>query len=615
MVTSTSSADAVNQALLFHRLRVRLLRNSWRVMIGQSSMRPLTILLCSLIVWAFVFSISWGGFRFLRTEVGVPLTGEIVGILLDLLFLSLAVLLIFSSGLILYGSLFASAETAFLLSKPVAADQVFAYKFQGAVAFSSWAFLLLGAPILLAYGLACDAPWYFYVLLPLFFLGFVLLPGSLGGLAALLIVNYVPRQRKQVLVVCLAALVLVLAWWIYRMVQASPSELWRDEMREAVTRLLSYFNFTRNPLAPSHWVSLGLRRVVRGEAGVALYYLTLVWSNGLFLYLISAKASVWLYRRGYNRMATGSDFRAASRKVRSGSEGPAFDEGMAPADAVGSERPSFREAWIDRLLYVLLPFVHPCTRLLLVKDFRTFRRDPQQWGQILAFSSLMLLYFANIRRFIESLAGPYQSTISFLNLWAIALLLCTYTGRFVYPMLSLEGRKFWILGLLPLQREQLLWGKFAFSMTGGLLIAEGLVLVSDFMLLMPTTPILLHLLTVAVLAAGLSGLSVGLGACMPNFRESDPSKIAAGFGGTLNLVAGLLFLLLVLGLMAAPWHLEWMLPSMRTPPSPADAPEPQSTVTMGSIVGIGLVLGLAVGAASVYFPLCAGHPRLREMEF
>ena len=33
--------------------------------------------------------------------------------------------------------------------------------------------------------------------------------------------------------------------------------------------------------------------------------------------------------------------------------------------------------------------------------------------------------------------------------FAIALLLCTYTGRFVYPMLSLEGRKFWVLGLLP----------------------------------------------------------------------------------------------------------------------------------------------------------------------
>ncbi|MHB1422530.1 MAG: putative ABC transporter permease subunit [Gemmataceae bacterium] len=593
----------MNQALLFHRLRFQLLRNSWRATIGQSSMRPLTILLCSLVVWSFVFAISWGGFRFLRLEVGVPLTGEIVGILLDLLFLSLAVLLIFSSGLILYSSLFASAETAFLLSSPVAADRVFAYKFQGAAAFSSWAFLLLGLPILIAYGLACAASWYFYVLLPLFFLGFVLLPGSLGGLAALLIVNFFPRRRKQVLAVCLIALLLALAWWLYRALKSSPAELWRDEMREAVSRLLSYFHFTRNPLAPSHWVSLGLRRLARGEVGVSLYYLALIWCNGFFCYLIAAAASARLYRRGYNRATTGGD-PLTRRKEEGGRRAASGSDGIsAVAHACGSS--SFREPWMDRLLYAVLFFVHPSTRLLLIKDFRTFRRDPQQWGQIVAFSGLMLLYFTNIHRFVEILAGPYQNSISFLNLCAVALLLCTYTGRFVYPMLSLEGRKFWILGLLPLEREQLLWGKFAFSLTCGLLIAAGLVLASDLMLMMPLLPILLHLLTVTVLSAGLSGLSVGLGACMPNFRESDPSKIAAGFGGTLNLVAGLLFLSVVLCLMAAPWHAEMMFVEVEEMPTPR---------AVGFVI-VGLMLGLAVGAASVVLPLRAGIRALREMEF
>jgi ABC-2 type transport system permease protein len=603
MAAPTTTAP-VNQMLLFQGLRWCLLRNSWRQMIGQSSMRPLTIVLCSIIVWLFVFAVSWGGFTFLETEVRVPLKGGIVGILLDLLFLSLAVLLIFSSGLILYASLFASAETAFLLSKPVSADQVFAYKFQGAVAFSSWAFLLLGGPILLAYGLACDAPWYFYVLLPLFFLGFVLLPGSLGGLCALLVVNFIPRQRKQVLAVCLAVLVLMLGVWVYRMFQGSSSELWRDEMREAVTRLLGYFTFTRNPLAPSHWVSLGLQRAVRGELAGSFYYLALVWSNGLLLYLIASAASAWLYRRGYNRMMTGGSRRSAVRLLfRRAPKRSAT--APAPLRVAAKQTADFREAWIDRLLYVMLPFVHPSTRLLIIKDFRTFRRDPQQWGQIVAFSGLMMLYFANIRRFVENLAEAYQNSISFLNLCAIALLLCTYTGRFVFPMLSLEGSKFWILGLLPLRREQLLWGKFAFSTTGGVLIAEFLVLVSDLMLLMPLSVVLLHTLIVVVLAAGLSGLSVGLGACMANFRETDPSKIAAGFGGTLNLVAGLLFLLLVLGLMAAPWHAMIMFGES----------ESNSIVPAAGIAVFGLLLGLAAGVASVVLPLRAGIRALRAMEF
>ena len=98
-------------------------RNNWTVLLGQSSIRPLTILMCSVIIWMFVFAISMGGFRFLQFEVKLPLGGDIVGILFDLLFLALGVFLIFSSGLILYGSLFTSPETAFLLSKPVTADR------------------------------------------------------------------------------------------------------------------------------------------------------------------------------------------------------------------------------------------------------------------------------------------------------------------------------------------------------------------------------------------------------------------------------------------------------------------------------------------------------------
>src|SRR5207249_920706 len=151
-----------------------------------------------LVVWCFVFVISLSGYRFLQ-QTKLPVSGGIVGMLFALMFLTLGGMLVFSTGLILYGSLFASAETGYLLSRPVRADHVFAYKFQGALGFSSSAFLLLGSPVLIAYGVVCEAPWFFYLYLPFFFLGYVLLPGCLGALACLLLVNYVPRRRKQVI--------------------------------------------------------------------------------------------------------------------------------------------------------------------------------------------------------------------------------------------------------------------------------------------------------------------------------------------------------------------------------------------------------------------------------
>ena len=63
-----------------------------------------------------------------------------------------------------------------------------------------------------------------------------------------------------------------------------------------------------------------------------------------------------------------------------------------------------------------------------------------------------------------------------------------------------------------------------------------------------------HQLTCLVLCLGLSGIAVGLGARLPNLREQSPSRIAAGFGGTLNLVISTLYILVVVLLTALPTH-------------------------------------------------------------
>jgi ABC-2 type transport system permease protein len=576
----------VHQMRLFARLRWRLLRNTLRVLLEQSSLRLISIVLTSAVIWAFVFAVSWSGFLFISgPPPRVPPFGAIIGVLFDVLFGALGIMLVLSTGLILYSSLFNSAETAFLLSTPARADQVFGHKYRGAVGFSSWGFLLLGSPLVLAYGLVYRVSPLFYALLPLYFIGYVLLPGCVGSLGCLLVVNFVPRRRKQVLALLAVAVVGAVVLWGYR---ASVSLRTQSDNRELLNQLLGGVGVTQTVFAPSHWMTKGLQAAgqgfflasPQGDPG-ALYFLALLWSNGLFLYVLTAWAAGRLYRRGYNRLAAGGAARARSPAVRA------------------------LVAGIDRLLDRLLWFLDPQTRLLIVKDFRTFRREPAQWGQILLFSGLLVLYFTNVRRLVlAEVEWMYQNALSLLNLATTGLLLCIYTGRFIYPMLSLEGKKFWILGLLPLRRERLLWGKFAFSAVGSLLIAEGLILLSDLMLGMPWFALGLHVLTVAVLAVGLSGLSVGLGACMPTFQETDPSKIAAGFGGTLNLVAGLMYLLGVIVLMALPWHALVAL----SRPSEAIGSE-------GLLALLGLLPGLAVGVMAAWLPLRSGARALARMEF
>jgi ABC-2 type transport system permease protein len=550
-----------------------MLRNQFRVFFSASPIRFLTILLCSLLIGGGIFAFSYEGFDYLWHE-DIPFSGSIIGTLFDFLFLSLAVMLIFSSGVILYSSLFTAAETQFLLSTPANDDQVFAYKFQGAIAFSSWAFLLLGAPVLVAYGVVYGVPWHFYALLPLYFLGYTLLPGSIGALVCLLVVNTVPQQRKQVLILAAVVVVVTAIVWMARIGLTLHDDLWN---RDLVQVMVGHVSFAQGPLFPSHWLARGLQASARGNLLEASYYLALVWSNGLFLYVVTAWTAARLYRRGFNRMATGGELRRR-----------------------------FGGRWLDATLSGLVGFLDPQTRLLIVKDFRTFRRDPAQWGQIVIFSGLLTLYFAGTRRFYqEDLGRPYQNGISLLNLVSTALLMCAYTSRFIFPLLSLEGRKFWVLGLLPLRREKLLWGKFAFSAVGTLLIAEFLMIFSDVATGMPAVVMGLHGLTVAVLAAGLSGLSVGLGACMPNFREGDPSKIAVGFGGTLNLIVSLLFLLLVIGTMSAPWHIQVLMLGQKS----------LVEVTLDGWMMLGVGVGLLIGVAAVVLPLRIGRRTLEQMEF
>lgn len=565
------ATHSISQPWIFQRLRWMSIRNSGKSMGSAARIRIVSIALCSVLVAGTVFAGAYEGFELLHRQ-RFPISGQLIGTLFDFLFLSLAVLLVFSGGIILYSSLFTTPETAFLLGTPVRADQVFAYKFQSSVLFSSWAFLLLGLPILIAYGLIFEAHWAFYVLLPAFLLGFLLIPGSIGAACCLIIVNLTPQRRNHVLALSAVAVLVAGAAWGYRTAVEAAHRSRNDG--DTLHWIDGQFQFMRSRVAPSHWMTRGIQLSARGDIVAGAYPLTMLWANGLMMYLGAAWLARHFYRRGYNRLATG------------GTLGRRY--GGARLDAA-AER--------------MLVFFDAQTRQLIIKDFRTFRRDATQWAQVLIFGGLMLLYFVNAPQFYQSDGGrKFQHVIGFTNILATAMLMCAYMSRFVYPMLSLEGRKFWILGLLPLPRERLIRGKFAFAATGSLLVGTVLIVTSDLLLGLPAA-LMVHLPALVVLACGLSGLSVGLGAIVPNFRENDPSKIAVGAGGTLNLIAGLLFLIIVIALMAGPYHLIAGL---------NEGEIPSSTVKW---IAASVVVGAALGVAATIIPLRAGVRVLDRMEF
>lgn len=249
-------------------------------------------------------------------------------------------------------------------------------------------------------------------------------------------------------------------------------------------------------------------------------------------------------------------------------------------------------------------------RLLVVKDLRLFRRDISQWSQFVIFFGLLGLYFLNVRSFNYN--NTYASMIGFLNLAVVGLILSTFTTRFVFPMISLEGRRFWILGLLPVHRDHIVWSKFLFSFVGGLLPCCGLVLLSDVMLGLSSRTILIHEIACLMLCLGLSGIAVGLGARMPDLREPSPSKIASGFGGTLSLVISSLFIMVIVVVAALPTHLFLVSHAFGAAGDRSGAALAWAAGPGGTIVSMALVV--AIGLLATFVPLFLGLRSFRELE-
>jgi ABC-2 type transport system permease protein len=571
-----SAISPTQTASALRRLRFCLTRNTVRSVLAGSRLRLSMILCCSLVFWLGLFGLFVGGFEFIG--LSDELFNAIFEYLFSMFFLSILIMLFFSTGIITYTGLFHSREGAFLLSTPATTDRIFAYKFAEAVAMSSWGFFLLGSPLMVAYGLTVKASIAFYGMFLVYLCMFVMIAGSMGAIAAILVANVFPRRQKLVLASAALATLAILALLAVRIWNAPGATLTSDWLGSVQERLA----FCQHPLWPSRWMSAGLLAAARGNWWRAGYYLMVLSAHAGLGYLAAAAVARDLYFRGFNRVQGG---RSSRRRL-------ALDA-------------------LDVVVHRGFFYLSRPVRLLILKDFRTFLRDPAQWSQFLIFFGLLAFYFLNIPRLGYGIQSPsWRNLISFLNLAVTALILSTFTSRFIFPLLSLEGRNFWVLGLFPLRREQILWGKFAFSVGISLGATELLVFLSDMMLNMPAGIIALHVAMVAVLCMGLSGISVGLGARLPNLRESDPSKIAVGFGGTLNLLVSLVFIFSLVMALAVPCHLYFL--GIEYPSSTRLA---LSSYEFRFWLTVATLVSLAIGAAGTIIPLRIGIKAFQRMEF
>lgn len=579
----TGSIRAISpeqESRLLFRLRATTAGHVIGTMFRQARLRLALVALLSGIFWLALFGLFFEAFSFINS-----FHSEVISLLFNTFFSALMVMMVFSTGILMYGGLYTSDESKLLLTCPLRDEAIYSHKFQEALWFSSWGFILLGSPMLIAYGLVRDAPWSFYAMLLPFMLTFVVIPAALGSILCMLTVAGLPRLRVHAITISLSIVLLGALWLGWSALQSTQAETltvaWFEET-------LSRLTLTEQAFLPSWWLSSGiLDAALRGETAAqtrastleALKFLGLLTANALLVNLIATWVARLTYRVGYSHLQS----EVPQRKQRA-------------------------LLWFDELLAHSGSRWGSPLRLLLVKDLQIFRRDATQWSQFLIFFGLLALYFFNLQSFTYTHA--YASIISYLNLAVIGLILSTFTTRFVFPSISLEGRRFWILGLLPVDRDHIVWSKFLFAFCGGLPPCLGLVVLSDLMLGMSGTTLVIHLVCCTMLCSGLSGIAVGLGARMPDLRESSPARIASGFGGTLSLVVSALFIIAVVLLVALPNHLNLMRRALGV------MPERDLYGFISSQAGIfsSLAMVVAIGLAATFVPMFLGVRAFRRFE-
>ncbi len=446
-------------------------------------------------------------FRFLVSQepFGPPLMERLMGIVL----LSFFSMLIFSNLIITLTTTYISRETEFLWGLPVPDRTIFGVKLTESIFFSSWAFVVLSCPLFASYGYVKGAPLWFYPAALLQGLPFLVIPASLGALVTMILSAYLPARKARVFTVALLVASLGITAVIVRFMGLRSMVLQTGDFAQ----MMELLRAGSSPWLPSTWLAQGLRAASENRPDDAVFWFLCLLSTAMLAVQICLWCVPPLYYRGWT----------LSR------------ESASPVKVVRRTSPFV-------VVDAGLSFLPPPIKALLAKDIRTFWRDPAQWAQLVILLGLLVLYLANIRgvshqlRGIEVFFRHWKIVLSLFNLGATAFVLSILTTRFVFPMLSLEGKQYWVIGLAPFPKPTLLWEKFALCLSGCLASSIPLIVVSNEMLEVVPFMKWLGVLTVVALSVGLTSLAVGFGAMFPSFREDNPARIANGFVGHASSV-------------------------------------------------------------------------------
>jgi len=489
--------------------------------------------------------------------------------LVYLLFFFFFVMLVLSNATITGMGMFRRKDMDWQVAMPLPYRSLVLWKTLEGMALASWGLLVLSAPILVALGGLYDAGPAFYFFGAPALLCLVTISANLSSWVLLIVVRHAKRWWWKP--VALLG-IWMLGMSIYRFLSTGdPEEMGQGDIVSSLHEVLKHTEICMHPMLPSSWVAEVIFASGRGLYEQATFFSFALLANALFALTLTAKIGGHLFYPAWHRVMAAVPMARAQA---------AQDAWFRHPDKMAKPSLSARIWGLSRSEYAAI-----------LKDIRTFLREPTQWGQSLLIFGLLLMYTSNLRRLGYDLQSPFWIiVISHLNLLVCCLALSTLTTRFIFPQFSMEGQRMWILGLSPLSLERVLSLKLRLSAGVMGLLTTGLVFVSSLSLSLPWQRTVFFCAAVLMLSYGLNALALSLGALLPNFREPNPARIISGFGGTLCLISSFLYILFSSAALALPEAIRWKAQVAGVSISPRIALI-QDISALGAVLFLSLVFG------------------------
>jgi len=464
-------------------------------------------------------------YRALSYFLSVPEFGPVLTYkLLGMVFVTFFSILLFSNIITALSSFFLSRELDRLVAAPVSVRQLFYARLAETVIDSSWMLLLFALPAFLAYGVVHGTGPAFYVATLLVLPPFVLIPAAFGVMTTTLLVNVFPARRTKDILVLLSVVAVALLYLLFRMVR--PERLVNPEGFADFGAFLAAMRTPDSTLLPSTWATEVLFPLLGLRDGSPLFYYALLLSTAAVAVMACEALVARLFLHGWTKAQEGRQARFTQQAL-----------------------------W-ERAVAVATRIFPLQTRILVIKEIKTFFRDTSQWSQLILLGALVVVYLYNFS--VLPLNGSplvtfyFKNVIAFLNLALAAFVIASVAARFVFPSFSMEGRALWLLKGAPLPTRRLFWAKFWVGVVP--LLVFGLILVMATNSYLQVMPFMtwLSAATLSGMVFAIVALALAVGAAYPRLDADNAARVAAGAGGLVYMVLCMSFIGAVVVLEAWP---------------------------------------------------------------